>query len=43
MGPNLFAATNITGNPMQALMMSQKAVLLLKHLIQGEVARRENL
>jgi hypothetical protein len=43
MGPNLFAATNITGNPMQALMMSQKAVLLLKHLIQGEVAHRENL
>ena len=33
MGPNLFAAENVSGNPMQALMISQKAVLLLQHLI----------
>ena len=31
MGPNLFS--NRSDNPMQALMMSQKAVTLLKHLI----------
>jgi hypothetical protein len=37
MGPNLFVANTIGSNPMQALMISQKAVLLLQHLISKRI------
>ena len=40
MGPNLFVAEIWEGNPMQALMISQKAVMLLQHLILAELERR---
>jgi hypothetical protein len=43
MGPNLFVADNVGDNPMQALMISQKAVTLLQHLITERVGFRNKM
>ena len=40
MGPNLLRPQT-SANPMEALMVSQKAVLFLDHLVSAEVRGRE--